>query len=107
MCTTKVKDRRRGATLILPGLALRGMAPYYEGSFTCKRAMGILQGLFVYWFDFLTLRGETTQVKDRPRSATLILPLHYMRGATILASINARVLLRARGMNRIEQNTFD
>ena len=50
--------------------------------------------LFVYWFDFLTSRGATTKVKDRPRSATLILSC-IMRGATILASFNARVLLRA------------
>src|SRR5277367_1029030 len=45
--TTQVIGRPRGATPIfvsLPGWALKGMAPYNEGSFTCKRAMGILHG---------------------------------------------------------------
>src|SRR5277367_6286993 len=47
VCTTKVKDRGRGATLILPALpgwAQKGLAPYNVGYFTCKRAMGILHG---------------------------------------------------------------
>src|SRR5277367_4146684 len=42
METTKVKDQRRSDTLVLPALpgwTLKGMTPYNEGSFTCKRAM--------------------------------------------------------------------
>ena len=45
METTKVKDRRRGATLILPALlgwALEGVAPDNDGSYTIKGAMGDL-----------------------------------------------------------------
>ena len=41
MATTQVMGRRRGATLILPtlpGWALKGMAPYNEGSFTVQES---------------------------------------------------------------------
>ena len=40
---------------------------------------------------------DPTKGKDRRRGTTLILPC-IMRGATILASFNARVLLRAMGI---------
>src|SRR5277367_5686086 len=56
MATTQVIDRRRGATLsllALPGWALKGMTPYNEGSFTCKRVMGILHGATTVWSESL------------------------------------------------------